>query len=180
VSEPFRALDGAPTHSSIRASIHPCIQKERSEKGAVSDIQPNSPGPDSFSTGAVKAGGEPDEFLRLVEPLEIAADRTLDGPGREKAVRAWRSHPHGFAVVAGRARKQARSNAVGLLLWMIDRRHHEAAEQAIARAEYGPELRPDGTCFVCSHVGEVLAYAGQWFCGQHIDEQRAFDGDVSL
>jgi hypothetical protein len=77
---------------------------------------------------------EPEAFRKTVEPLEFAADRALDGIGREKALAAWLECPRGFEIVARRAQTQAKSNAIGLMLWMVDRRHHEAAERQLARA----------------------------------------------
>jgi hypothetical protein len=129
------------------------------------------------SLRAAEAVGD-EEFLRLIEPLEHAADRVLEGDGRRKALKAWEMHPRGFEVVARRAFKQATRNPIGLLLWMLDRRHHEAADRAFDHAE-APNPS-EGTCFVCSVVGEVFSYAGQWFCEQHRDEQRAFDGGAAL
>jgi hypothetical protein len=129
------------------------------------------------SSSAVKAVG--DEFQLLIEPLETAADRVLDGVNRQKAFQAWQTCPRGFEVVVRRAFKQATRNPVGLMLWMLDRRHHEAAERAIERSHL-EEPNAEGRCFVCSEVGPVFAYAGQWFCERHRDEQHAFDGGVAL
>jgi hypothetical protein len=108
-----------------------------------------------------------------------AADRVLDGRNREKARTAWLTCPRGFEVVARRAFKQATRNPIGLLLWMLDRRHHEAAERAIERSQLD-EPKTEGRCFVCSEIGPVFAYAGQWFCAKHRDEQQAFDGGAAL
>ncbi len=84
-----------------------------------------------------------------------------------------------FEVVARRAFTQATPNPVGLLLWMLDRRHHEAAELALERAESLGESQ-NGKCYVCEAEGRVFAYAGQWFCETHRDEQEAFYGAVRL
>jgi hypothetical protein len=134
---------------------------------------------DSLSGLKAFGGVDDEEFLRLIEPLEAAADRVLDGAAREKARRAWRDQRRGFEVVARRALRQGTRNPVGLMLWMLDRRHHEAAERALDRAETD-EPKQQGECFVCSLVGEVFPYAGQWFCATHRDEQQAFDGSVAL
>jgi hypothetical protein len=85
------------------------------------------------SLSGLKAVGA-DEFQLLIEPLE-PADRVLDGVNREKAFQAWQTCPRGFEVVVRRAFKQATRNPVGLMLWMVDRRHHEAAERAIDRSQ---------------------------------------------
>jgi hypothetical protein len=178
VLEPFRTCFGCaliqpsvhPEHSDSRAE-HPERAKLESSRQTVQEIE--------SSLRAVKAvcGGE--EFLRLIEPLEHAADRVLEGDGRQKAFRAWETHPRGFEVVARRAFKQATRNPIGLLLWMLDRRHHEAADRALDRVA-AAEPKQQGECFVCSTAGEVFSYAGQWFCAQHRDEQEAFDGGVTL
>jgi hypothetical protein len=88
--------------------------------------------------------------------------------------------PRGFAAVARRSLRQGTRNPVGLMLWMLNRRHHEAAEHALDRAEAAGDSRSEGACFVCSRVGPVFGYGGQWFCETHRDEQEAFDGRVSL
>jgi len=147
---------------------HSVIQASHSSSGVSSSSEPV---PDF--------GTEADEFVRLVEPLEAAADRALDGSNREKALRAWNGFPRGFEVVARRAYKQGTRNPVGLLVWMLDRRHHEAAQRSLDRADAAPRAR-EGNCFVCSAVGQVFGYAGQWWCRQHLDEQQAFDGEVSF
>ena len=77
---------------------------------------------------------EPKGFLKAVEPLEFAADRALDGIGRQEALEAWKAFPRGFEVVARRALQQATRNPIGLMLWMLGRQHHEAAERALERA----------------------------------------------
>jgi hypothetical protein len=158
----------------MQPSVHP-EHRERAK------LEPSSQTAQEIESSlrAVKAVGDVEEFLRLIEPLEASADRVLDGRNREKAFKAWQTFPRGFEVVARRAFKQGTRNPVGLLLWMLDRHHHEAAERALDRAE-ADEPKQQGQCFVCSVVGEVFAYAGQWFCATHRDQQKAFDGSVAL
>jgi hypothetical protein len=159
-----------PEHSDSRAE-HPERAKLESSRQTAQEIE--------SSLRAAEAFGDEEEFLRLIEPLEVAADRALDGMAREKARKAWQTYPRGFEVVARRAFNQATRNPVGLLLWMLDRHHHEAADRALDRAA-AVEPKQQGECFVCSTAGEVFSYAGQWFCAQHRDEQEVFDGGVTL
>jgi hypothetical protein len=165
----------------IHPSLHPEHPDSRAEHPERAKLEPFSQTAQEVESSlrAVKAVCDDEEFLRLIEPLEVAADRVLDGRNREKARAAWLAFPRGFEVVARRAFQQARTNAVGLMLWMVERRHHEAAERAMERASMADPIQ-DGECFVCSTHGEVFPFAGQWFCERHRDEQRAFDGTMSL
>jgi hypothetical protein len=116
-------------------------------------------------------------FDHLIASLEAAADRVLDGPARERALSAWRLYPLGFEIVVHRAKRQATKNSVGLMLWMIDRGHHTAAELALERTPVREEPL-EGSCFVCEAGGEVFAFGGQLFCRRHRDDQERFDATV--
>jgi hypothetical protein len=81
---------------------------------------------------------EPEQFLDLVDSLEVAADgRSLEGAGRGKCLHAFRECPRGFEIVAERAIQEARTNPIGLLIWMVGRGQHKKAERAAEHNGHG-------------------------------------------
>lgn len=111
-----------------------------------------------------------------MEELEISAAKVLDGRGRDLCLKAFQACPRGFAAVADRALREGR-NPIGLLVWMVERRHHERLEAALSRQN--STLAERRACFVCGAEGE-LEYAGQHWCEEHLAEQRSFDAEVAL
>src|SRR5437762_1732775 len=75
-------------------------------------------------------GGEPPEFVAIVDAVEVASGgRTLEGKSRQQALRAFLTCPRGFQVVAQRAIREGQ-NPCGLLTWALGRGQHEKAERA--------------------------------------------------
>jgi hypothetical protein len=130
-----------------------------------------------LSLRAVSDFAEPDGFARVVEPLELAVGKVLEGEGRALCLRAFETCPRGFALLAASALRDAR-NPLSLLIWQTRRRHHERLEQAAVRAEQ--PRRSHGACAVCGSEGLLVEYVGRLWCDTHYGEQRAFDGDTTL
>ena len=86
---------------------------------------------------SVQAGshaGEPEEFLEIVDSLEVASEgRPLEGSGRARCLRAFTETPRGFELLVDRAIREAHTNPVGLLIWMVDRGQHLKADRAARR-----------------------------------------------
>jgi hypothetical protein len=59
-------------------------------------------------------------FDEVVAPLEAAAGKPLNGPGREVCLAAFRRAPDRFADAAADAAMRARANPLGLLIKMVE------------------------------------------------------------
>lgn len=102
------------------------------------------------NSSACRHADDESEFDALVAPLERSAGKRLKGSGRLKCLVAFREAPDGFGAIAEAALRRANSNAVGLLICMVeDGEHHLAGcsrrfEQALAWArKTAPQLPPD-------------------------------------
>jgi hypothetical protein len=102
-----------------------------------------SKGPLSESTEGGKGAGrrngafthEPERFTKIIAVLEAQSCARLNSPARELCLEAFKATPVGFEVLATRASVKARSNALGLLIKMVQQRDHLLATSGGLGAE---------------------------------------------
>jgi hypothetical protein len=64
-------------------------------------------------------------FRSLVTPLEQRLGKPLTGLGRQACIRAFRTHPDGFARLCQEALSRGRTNPIGLLIRMVAAEEHK-------------------------------------------------------
>jgi hypothetical protein len=82
-------------------------------------------------------------FERTVKPLEQALGKPLNGPGRQKCLRAFKENPEVFERLADDALTRGRVNPLGLLIRMVEAGDHRLEREPETKAEAVEALRRD-------------------------------------